>query len=424
MLAALRAVARRAPSCRSELDGAHAARRWLAVPAMRPRFPLYRSGAVAIPWLFRDPDAALLEWRARFNSYLHASTSEQLRLAAALADPHCSKAAAARIELVAKAKETQRRQIFELLAPLEPRRTAQQPCARSLRRCCSGKLPQAAGPDELLRQCVPRLGLGERRERAAARLRRASAAAAARRIRAGKVLTLGAGAGRLSYDFHRRYRARAVRRARLESAARAAREPRAAGPHGAVATSSLSHRSTRRRSPCCATARRPSRCRRTRAASSALVLGGRHAAAASSTRRFDTVLTPWYVDIIPQDFVDCVRTVNRLLGNGGIWLNTGSLAFFHRNDAWCYSEEETARDCSRANGFEVRRDGARRGALPAIAGERPRPRRARVQLLRAQDRRRPAAAETARLLSRRGSANRTGPCPTSTSSSSRRPRIC
>ena len=28
---------------------------------------------------------------------------------------------------------------------------------------------------------------------------------------------------------------------------------------------------------------------------------------------FDTVLTPWYVDIIPQDFVDCVRNVNRLL---------------------------------------------------------------------------------------------------------------
>ena len=28
----------------------------------------------AIPWLFRDPDGALLEWRARFNSYLHAST--------------------------------------------------------------------------------------------------------------------------------------------------------------------------------------------------------------------------------------------------------------------------------------------------------------------------------------------------------------
>ena len=35
-----------------------------------------------------------------------------------MADPHCSKTAAARIELIREAKETQRRQIFELLAPL------------------------------------------------------------------------------------------------------------------------------------------------------------------------------------------------------------------------------------------------------------------------------------------------------------------
>jgi hypothetical protein len=26
---------------------------------------------------------------------------------------------------------------------------------------------------------------------------------------------------------------------------------------------------------------------------------------------FDTVLTPWYVDIISQDFLDCARTVKR-----------------------------------------------------------------------------------------------------------------
>ena len=38
------------------------------------RFPLYKNGGARIPWLFRDPDGALLEWRARFNGYLHASS--------------------------------------------------------------------------------------------------------------------------------------------------------------------------------------------------------------------------------------------------------------------------------------------------------------------------------------------------------------
>jgi hypothetical protein len=47
-----------------------------------------------------------------------------------------------------------------------------------------------------------------------------------------------------------------------------------------------------------------------------------------------------------------VRNVNRLLRSGGIWLNTGSLAFFHRNEAWCYSEDE-ALEIVRANGFEL-----------------------------------------------------------------------
>ena len=67
---------------------------------------------------------------------------------------------------------------------------------------------------------------------------------------------------------------------------------------------------------------------------------------------FDTVLTPWFIDIIPQDLADCVRAVNRLLKVGGVWLNTGSLAFFHRNEASCYSEEEVV-SLMAANGFEI-----------------------------------------------------------------------
>jgi hypothetical protein len=78
---------------------------------------------------------------------------------------------------------------------------------------------------------------------------------------------------------------------------------------------------------------------------------------------FDTVLTPWYIDIVAQDLADCVRTVNRLLRPGGVWLNTGSLAFLHRNEAWCYSQEEVM-ELLIANGFEI--VASERAAVPYL----------------------------------------------------------
>jgi hypothetical protein len=47
-----------------------------------------------------------------------------------------------------------------------------------------------------------------------------------------------------------------------------------------------------------------------------------------------------------------VRTVNRLLKTGGTWINTGPLAFRHRNEAWCYGEDEVL-ELVAANGFVI-----------------------------------------------------------------------
>ncbi|HTU68629.1 MAG TPA: methyltransferase domain-containing protein [Steroidobacteraceae bacterium] len=42
---------------------------------------------------------------------------------------------------------------------------------------------------------------------------------------------------------------------------------------------------------------------------------------------FDTVVTPWFVDIIGEPFARVAARVNLLLKPGGRWINTGSLAF-------------------------------------------------------------------------------------------------
>ena len=55
---------------------------------------------------------------------------------------------------------------------------------------------------------------------------------------------------------------------------------------------------------------------------------------------FDTVVTPWLIDIIAEDFPVLVARINRLLKKEGRWVNFGSLAFSTANRADRCSPEE------------------------------------------------------------------------------------
>ncbi|MFK7872444.1 MAG: hypothetical protein AB8C84_04635 [Oligoflexales bacterium] len=67
---------------------------------------------------------------------------------------------------------------------------------------------------------------------------------------------------------------------------------------------------------------------------------------------FQVVLTPWFLDIVHEDLLDSAIMVNRLLPEGGVWLNLGSMAFFHEDKAKCYSRQEVIEVIQEA-GFEV-----------------------------------------------------------------------
>jgi SAM-dependent methyltransferase len=56
---------------------------------------------------------------------------------------------------------------------------------------------------------------------------------------------------------------------------------------------------------------------------------------------FDTVVTPWLIDIIDEDLAVFTPRGNRLLKNNGRWLNFGSLAFANPARSRRYSPEET-----------------------------------------------------------------------------------
>ena len=60
-----------------------------------------------------------------------------------------------------------------------------------------------------------------------------------------------------------------------------------------------------------------------------------------ATTSFDTVITPWIIDIVNETLPIQAARINKLLKAGGRWINFGSLAFEHPERARRYSAEET-----------------------------------------------------------------------------------
>ncbi len=56
---------------------------------------------------------------------------------------------------------------------------------------------------------------------------------------------------------------------------------------------------------------------------------------------FDTLVTPWLIDIIDEDLPILGARINNLLADNGRWVNFGSLAFASRRRTRCYSVDET-----------------------------------------------------------------------------------
>ena len=56
--------------------------------------------------------------------------------------------------------------------------------------------------------------------------------------------------------------------------------------------------------------------------------------------RFDTVVTPWLIDILPEPFTFLCKRINGLLREGGRWINFGALHFQNADPALRYSREE------------------------------------------------------------------------------------
>lgn len=318
----------------------------LRCPACNTRFPLITSGAASIPWLFRRPEVARLEWSARYRGFLNRNVNQYNRLNRALNKTLSSRVARQRIENTMRAFREHRNQVASVLAPLSLDSDVLVP---AVTKALQDILPKNQGlmsyADNVFRDWAWNNGENEALLDAVDEVLKAD-----RRDAIGSVLTLGAGACRLSYDMHRRYLpARSValdfNPLLLLLGSRII--------HGDVLPlyefplAALDEPMSGVLQDCQA----PSALRGDAASRFSFVLGDA-TNPPFAAQSFDTVVTPWLIDIIPQDLQDFVPQVNRLLPEGGVWLNTGSLAFFHENPHRCYSESEVL-EIVEQHGFEI-----------------------------------------------------------------------
>ena len=297
-----------------------------------------------VPWLFAEPRQALIEWRGRLSLLTQHLASEAAEMRESLGTP-VSPGARRRLEHVAKGNEDQISRLRVLLAPLG---LGDASIAEATHQGLGTRLPTEQGLTNYYVNLHRDWAWGDEECQAAVSELRALLGGNLKGL--GRTLVQGAGAGRLAYDLH------AAGDAPLTVATDfnplllfAARELFAGRDvelyEFPIAPRRIEDHAVLRRLSAPAPAR-----------------GGLVLVAADALQppfadgAFDTVVTPWFIDIIGEPFVRVAARINLLLKPGGRWINYGSLAFARAAHAERVSLEEVVEMVPQAGfaGFKAR----------------------------------------------------------------------
>jgi SAM-dependent methyltransferase len=290
-----------------------------------------------LPWLYADPQAALGQWRARVHGYLAGLEAQAARYRASLTDEVARASTRNRLKLLASACTDQARRIRALLAPLGAGTGAAAP---ELYSALGVSLPTGQGLASYYANLHRDWCWGATENEAMYRLVDAALGAEP----PGHTLLLGVGAGRLAYDLHDRRRPRSLLAADINPLFLLAAQRLYLGEALGIYEFPLAPRDL------------ASHAVLRNLKAPAPVGPGLHLVFADVTRApfaagaFDTVITPWLVDVLDDDLAAFACRINRWLKPGGRWVNTGSLSFGGDEPALRYSLEEV-REIVAASGF-------------------------------------------------------------------------
>lgn len=303
----------------------HQAENSLHCKACKVDFPLLHG----IPWMFAEPQATLGEWRGRLRFALQQLEHEIAGLDTELENSDLRSLTRRRVERYKKALEYHHHSLGELLQPVDLQALhGNYESYLALRT----RLPADQGLNTYYANVHRDWAWGDEENKASLRQ---LCSVLHDRTDLGKVLVLGAGAGRLAYDVHRT----------LNCEMTVAMD---FNPLLLLVLQAVTRGETLQlyEFPISPLALEDDAVLRELAAPEIaddgfqLVLGDA-LRAPFPDQSFDTVITPWLIDIISDDLPILAARINNLLVEKGRWLNFGSLAFSAPQRARRYSPEET-----------------------------------------------------------------------------------
>ena len=308
------------PRCDTPLAQAAAG---LHCSGCRVDFPLVDE----IPWLFAAPSAALGEWRGRLHFALQRIDRDLREIDRALQTPELRPASRERLQPLRVATDDHASRLRALLAPLElDRSTAGPETYLALRT----RLPSDQGLTTYYGNIHRDWCWGDAENAAALRI----IVAALGGNEPGNLLVLGAGAGRLAYDVHMEWAPSSTIALDFNPllvllAHRLARGERIDLYEFPIAPRSVADQAVLRS----LAAPKPAR------DGLQFVLGDAHRPPFREGA-FETVITPWLVDILPERFDALCARINTLLAPNGRWINFGSLSFHDADPSLRYGVPE------------------------------------------------------------------------------------
>lgn len=281
-----------------------------------------------MPWMFAEPEATLGEWRGRLQFAMQQLSHEIAGLDKELQNDDLRNLTKRRLTRYKKAVETHRRALQKLLLPLE---------VQSLKGnyesylALRTRLPSDQGLNTYYPNVHRDWAWGD--EENAASLKQVQAVLQDT-AELGNVLVLGAGAGRLAYDIH----------SQLDCTSTTAMDFNPLLMLVAKAVTSGAELKLYEFPIAPLTLEDDAVLRKLSAPQAAdenfhLVFGDALRPPFTG-QSFDTVVTPWLIDIISEDLPVLAARINNLLKDSGRWVNFGSLAFATPDRARRYSPEE------------------------------------------------------------------------------------
>ncbi len=281
-----------------------------------------------MPWMFAEPQATLGDWRGRLQFWLQQLSHEVTALENELKIKELHSLTRRRVERYKKAISAHKRSLQELLRPVD---------VQSLHGdyetylAMRTRLPVDQGLNTYYANIHRDWAWGDEENKASLKQIRS---VLHNRAELGNVLVLGSGAGRLAYDIHMNFECvttiamdfnpllMLVARAMVTGEQLKMYEfpiaPLALKDDAVLRTLSAPDVAGKDFHLVCGDALRPP----------------------FTDQSFDTVVTPWLIDIIAEDLPVLAARINALLKQNGRWVNFGSLAFSTPERARRYSPEE------------------------------------------------------------------------------------